>query len=127
MNAITKLAAVAIGAASVVTVVAVAQPNAGSESTMNPATANYGTPPGAPLKRDGSLSASGVATGTVDTTQAPATTSTSTWSSTQTTTTPAAPAPAPVAATNDQSTAASTTETGTADTSPPLTPRADRN
>ena len=125
MNAITKLAAVAIGAASVVTVVAVAQPNAGSESTMNPATANYGTPPGAPLKRDGSLSASGVATGTVDTTQAPATTSTSTWSSTQTTTTPAAPAP--VAATNDQSTAASTTETGTADTSPALTPRPDRN
>jgi len=123
MNAITKLAGVAIGAMSVVAVVAVAQPNAGTESTMNPDTANYGTPPGAALKRDGSLSASGVATGTVDTTQAPVTTSTTT-SSTQTTT-PAAPAP--MAAPSDQSTAASTTETNTAGTSPTLTPRADRN
>ncbi len=121
MNAITKLAGVAIGAVSVVAVVAVAQPNASTESTMNPATANYGTPPGAPLKRDGSLSASGAEAGTVDTTQAPATTSTTTTSSTQTTTTPAAPAP------SDQSTAASSTETNTAGASPALTPRADRN
>jgi len=126
MHAITKLAGVAIGAVSVIAAVAVAQPNAGTESTMNPDTANYGTPAGAPLKRDGSLSASGVATGTVDTTQAPATASTTTTtSSMQTSTTPAAPAP--VAAPSDQSTAASTTETNTAATSPALTPRADRN
>ena len=123
MNALTKLAGVAIGAASVVAVVAVAQPNTGTESTMNPATANYGTPPGAPLKRDGSLSASGVESGVVGTTQAPVTT-TSTTSSTQSTTTPAAPAPV---VNNDQSTAASTTETSTAGTSPALSPRADRN
>ena len=122
MNAITKLAGVAIGAVSIVAVVAVAQPNTGTESTMNPATANYGTPPGAPLKRDGSLSASGVATGTVDTTQAPATSSTSTSSSTETTTTTAAPAPAP--ATSEQAATSSTTDTSA---KPALTPRADRN
>jgi len=75
------------------------------------------------LKRDGSLSASGVASGVVGTTQAPVTT-TSTTSSTQSTTTPAAPAPV---VNNDQSTAASTTETSTAGTSPALSPRADRN
>lgn len=122
MNAITKLAGVAIGAMSVVAVVAVAQPNAGTESTMNPATANYGTPPGAPLKRDGSLSASGVATGTVDTTQAPAT---STWSSTDTTTTTTTAAPAPAA--SEQGAVAGTTDTHSNDASPALTPRADRN
>lgn len=125
MNAITKLAGVAIGAMSVVAVVAVAQPNAGTESTMNPATANYGTPPGAPLKRDGSLSASGVATGTVDTTQAPAT---NTWSSTQTTTTTtAAPAPTPAPAAEPAPVAAAPADTSSTDTSPALTPRADRN
>ena len=121
MNAIIKLAGVAIGAMSVIVVVAVAQPNAGTESTMNPATVNYGTPPGAPLKRDGSLSASGVATGTVNSMQAPATSSTSTSSSTEMTTTTTA-APAPV--TSDQAAASSTTDTRS---SPALTPRRDRN
>jgi hypothetical protein len=64
MKAITRLAAVALGAMSIAAGVAVAQANAGTEATMNPDTANYGTPPGAALKRDGSLSASGAATGT---------------------------------------------------------------
>jgi len=122
MNAIIKLAGVAIGAMSVIAVVAVAQPNASTESTMNPATANYGTPPGAPLKRDGSLSASGVATGTVNSMQAPATSSTSTSSSTETTTTSVAPAAAP--ATSDQAAMSSTTDTSS---HPALKPRRDRN
>jgi len=63
MKAITKLTLAALGAASLAGGVALAQ-NAqpGSQSgaqgqPINPETANYGTPAGAPLKRDGSLSA----------------------------------------------------------------------
>jgi hypothetical protein len=112
MNAITKLSAVAIAVCGIAGGVAVAQQNTGTESTMNPATANYGTPPGAPLKRDGSLSASGVATGTVDN-SAMSTTTTSTDTSTS-----AAPAPAVV----DNS-----TTDNSASTEPAPAPRADRN
>ena len=119
MHALTKLAGVAIGAVSVVAVVAVAQPNASTESTMNPATANYGTPPGAPLKRDGSLSADPVVT-------TPAATVGDTSSTTRTTTTTTnwnnPPAAAPVAA------EPAPAYTGTDNTSTTFTkPRADRN
>ena len=77
MKAITRLAAVALGAMGIAAGVAVAQANAGTEATMNPDTANYGTPTGAPLKRDGSLSASGVATGVVTDTGASSTSTSS--------------------------------------------------
>jgi hypothetical protein len=116
MNALTKLSAVAIAACGIAGGVAVAQQNTGTEATMNPQTANYGTPPGAPLKRDGSLSASGVATGTVD--NSAASTTTTTTSSTTTDTTPAA-APAPV----DNS----SSDSSNASTDPAPAPRADRN
>lgn len=56
MNAIIKLAAVAIGALSIAGGAAVAQSSAHTDVNANPDTANYGTPPGADLKRDGSLS-----------------------------------------------------------------------
>jgi len=118
MKAITTLAALALGGAGIAAGIAVAQPNAGTEATMNPDTANYGTPPGAPLKRDGSLSASGVATGTVNETRS------STWSNESSTST------APVSS-------STTTSTTTSDTSSQqqtvtssndsLRPRADRN
>ena len=113
MKAITKLTAVALSAMSIAGGVALAQ------------TANYGTPPGAPLKRDGSLSADPV----VKTTITPVATdsSSTTTTTTQTTTydNPPAAAPvaeAPVAATPAPDTSASTT---TVDNTP--APRADRN
>ena len=114
MNAITKLSAVAIAVCGIAGGVAVAQQNTGNESTMNPATANYGTPPGAPLKRDGSLSASGVATGTVDN-SAMSTTTTTTSTDTSTS---AAPAPAVID---------NTATDNSASTEPAPAPRADRN
>ena len=113
MNAITKLSAVAIAVCGIAGGVAVAQQNTGTEATMNPATANYGTPPGAPLKRDGSLAASGAATGTVTDDSAASTTTTTTTS----TDTSSAPAPAAV-------------DNGAPDTSsaePAPAPRVDRN
>ena len=126
MNALTKLAAVALGALSIAGGVAVAQSTANDEDGRA-ATANYGTPPGAPLKRDGSLSADPV----VQQQAAPvATDSSSTTTTTSQTTTwtnpPAAapvaeapaPAPAPVADTSSDTTT-------TADATP--APRADRN
>jgi len=116
MKAITQLAAVALGAMSIAAGVAVAQANAGTESTMNPDTANYGTPPGAPLKRDGSLSASGVATGTV-------TDNTSSTSSTTTTTSSSS-----MPASNESSTTTTTTSSMPSDDkSASERPRADRN
>ena len=57
MNTMMKLTAAALGALSIAGGVAVAQGT--STSSANDArsdTANYGTPPGAALKRDGSLS-----------------------------------------------------------------------
>jgi hypothetical protein len=118
MNTMMKLAAAALGAASIAGGVAVAQDVNSKDPYAHPDTANYGTPPGAPLKRDGSLRA--------DPTPAPVaspmtsdTTSSSTASTSSNTTWNAAPAaaPAPVDTTADTTT--------TADTS--LSPRADRN
>jgi len=124
MNAITKLTAVALGAVSIAGGVALAQ----APSDQNPndgrtATANYGTPPGAPLKRDGSLSA--------DPTPAPAATMNDTSSTTRTTTTSTTnwnnpPAAAPVAAEPVAATPAPTyTQTDNTVSTP--APRADRN
>jgi hypothetical protein len=58
MNAITKMAMVALGALGIAGGAAVAQGTANTDPDPRANTANYGTPPGAPLKRDGSLSSS---------------------------------------------------------------------
>ena len=123
MNAMTKLAAVALAAMSIAGGVAVAQSTSSDDGRA--ATANYGTPPGAPLKRDGSLSA--------DPTPAPMNSAATDSSSTTTTTTqsttwnnPPAAAPvadAPVAAA--PAPAPDTSTASTSDTTP--APRADRN
>jgi hypothetical protein len=122
MNAITKLTAVALGAMSIAGGVAVAQSASSDDGRAQ--TANYGTPPGAPLKRDGSLSADPVANAPA--TNAATDTSRSTTTTTSTTTWNNPPAAAstdtPVAATPAPDTSASTT---TADNTPQ--PRADRN
>ena len=124
MNAITKLTAVALGALSIAGGVAVAQSTSPDDGRAK--TANYGTPPGAPLKRDGSLSADPKAvTPTMSTPADTSSTTTTTTSTTNwnnppaaaaTTETPVAAAPAP-----DTSTASM----APADTTPK--PRADRN
>jgi hypothetical protein len=124
MNAIMKLAAVALGAVSIAGGVAVAQSTTSDPNDGRADTANYGTPPGAPLKRDGSLSgdptvpaATSAATDTSSTTRT-TTTSTTNWNN------PPAAAPAatePVAATPAPAT--STDNTTMAYTKP----RADRN
>ena len=122
MNAIMKLTAAALATMSIAGGVAVAQ--SASPDDGRAQTANYGTPPGAPLKRDGSLSADPVVT-----TPAPAaaTDSSSTTTTTQSTTWNNPPAAAPVA---DAPVAAAPApapapDTTTADTTPQ--PRADRN
>ena len=121
MNSIMKLTAVALGALSIAGGVAVAQDSSTSNEDGRAQTANYGTPPGAPLKRDGSLSADPKPTTTISAPVATDSSSTTTYSTT-TTTTPAAPvvdaAPAPMAApVADTAPAADTT----------LQPRTDRN
>ena len=122
MNAIMKLTVAALGAMSIAGGVAVAQSTAPDDGRAQ--TANYGTPPGAPLKRDGSLSA--------DPTPAPVTPAATDMSSSSTTTTSsttwnnppaAASTDAPVAAAPAPAT--STDTTTTVDTAPQ--PRADRN
>jgi len=116
MNSITKLAAAALGALSIAGGVAVAQDN----STNNDArsdTANYGTPPGAPLKRDGSLSADPKPTATMS---APATTDTTSSGTTTNTTTTAAPVA-------DTSSTAPAADASTSTAGASLQPRADRN
>ncbi len=108
MNTMMKLAAAALGAASIAGGVAVAQDASSKDPYAHPDTANYGTPPGAPLKRDGSLRAdpkaaplaSPAATDTSSTTTTTSTTTTvapaaDTPSSTMTTDTSAAPVAAP--------------------------------
>jgi hypothetical protein len=120
MNSITKLAAAALGALSIAGGVAVAQDN----STNNDArsdTANYGTPPGAPLKRDGSLSADPKPTATMS---APATTDTTSSGTTTTTTTTNTTTAAPVA---DTSSTAPAADASTSNAGASLQPRADRN
>jgi len=115
MKAIIKLGALALAGASIAAGIAVAQPNAGTEATMNPDTANYGTPPGAPLKRDGSLSASGAATGTVTDTRSSQTRVEDNSTSTSSTTSSANNPPATDTTTRQSSSSSS------------LSPRADRN
>ncbi len=115
MNALTKLTALALTAAGIAGGVAVAQTTSpATDEDGRAQTANYGTPPGAPLKRDGSLSA--------DPTPAPA--------AAKTMGAPAADtsATAPAA---DMSSPAPMADTAAVDnTSPPAdapAPRADRN
>ena len=122
MNAITKLTAVALGAMSIAGGVALAQTAAPDDGRA--ATANYGTPPGAPLKRDGSLSA--------DPVPAPVTSAATDSSSTTTTTTQSTtwnnpPAAAPVVAAPIAAAPAPDTSTAMTDTTPTPQPRADRN
>ena len=117
MNSITKLAAAALGALSIAGGVAVAQGSSSTDDARSE-TANYGTPPGAPLKRDGSLRADPTP---VATTSAPVTTdktSKITTTTTSSTTTP------PVA---DTPSTAPVVDTSTAAAPAPVPPRADRN
>lgn len=121
MNAITKLTAAALGALSIAGGVAVAQSASSTNDNDGRAqTANYGTPPGAPLKRDGSLSAdpkpAAAANGTATDMSTTSTTTTSTTTSDNAST--AAPAAAPM-------TDNSSNTSSTADAAPQ--PRADRN
>jgi len=114
MNSITKLAAAALGALSIAGGVAIAQ-DSSTNSDARSDTANFGTPPGAPLKRDGSLGADPKLTTTMS---APATTDTT--SSTSTTTTTAAPVA-------DTSSPAPAANASTSNAGASLQPRADRN
>ncbi len=118
MNAITKLAAAALGALSIAGGVAVAQDTSNKDPYAHPDTANYGTPPGAPLKRDGSLRAD-------PTPVAPATSAMTTDTSSTTTTTSSTTAAPAVTDTSTASPPAADTAAPVADTS--LQPRADRN
>ncbi len=120
MNAMMKLAAAALSIASIAGGVAVAQTSASDNDDARSQTANYGTPPGAPLKRDGSLSADPKPV--ITTAPVAADSMTTTTTETTSVTTPAAPvvdtAPAPVVD-------ATPVATAPADTT--LQPRADRN
>ena len=121
MNAIMKLTAAALATLSIAGGVAVAQ--SASPDDGRAQTANYGTPPGAPLKRDGSLSADPVVT-----TPAPAAatdSSSTTTTTTQSTTWNNPPAAAPVADAPVAAAPAPAPDTTTADTTPQ--PKADRN
>jgi len=122
MNAFMKLTAVALSAASIAGGVAVAQDTSSKDPYANPDTANYGTPPGAPLKRDGSLRADPKAPVVTDSAATDSSTTTTTTSSTTWNNPPAAD-PAPASPVADTSTP---TDTAPAvDTTP--APRADRN
>jgi hypothetical protein len=114
MNSITKLAAAALGALSIAGGVAVAQTSSTSNDDARSQTANYGTPPGAPLKRDGSLSADPKPTATISAPAATDTTSTTTSSTTA----------APLA---DTSTAAPVADSAAPAADAMPQPRADRN
>ena len=120
MNTMMKLAAAALGAASIAGGVAVAQDASSKDPYAHPDTANYGTPPGAPLKRDGSLRADPKAAPLAS----PAATDTSTTTTTSTTTS--------VAPAADTSSSTMTTDTSAAPVAaPPVeatpAPRRDRN
>ena len=120
MNAFMKLTAVALSAASIAGGVAMAQDMSSNGQDARPDTANYGTPPGAPLKRDGSLSADPKAPVVIDSATTDSSSTTTTTTSSTTWNNPPAAAPAPVA---DTSTTADTAPA--VDTTP--APRADRN
>ena len=121
MNALTKLTAAALGALSIAGGVAVAQSPSNTEDGRAQ-TANYGTPPGAPLKRDGSLSADPTP---APMTSAPMDTSSTTTTTTSTTTYDNPPAATPVA--EAPVAAAPMQDTSTSDATPAPAPRADRN
>ena len=112
MNTLIKLAAVALSAAGIAGGVAVAQTTNTNDEDGRAQTANYGTPPGAPLKRDGSLSADPKPAATVAAPMANDT-STSTTMAPAADTSSASPAPA------------ADTSSSASDTS--MQPRADRN
>ena len=120
MNAITKLTAAALGALSIAGGVAVAQSASSDDGRAQ--TANYGTPPGAPLKRDGSLSADPVVKAPVT---SAATDSSSTTTTTSSTTWNKPPAAAPAAAAPVAAAPAPDMSSDTASATPQ--PRADRN
>jgi hypothetical protein len=113
MNAFTKLTVAALTAAGIAGGVAVAQTTTPASPIVDGRTdtANYGTPAGAPLKRDGSLQGDAVARPAAD--DAAVTTTTTTTDTSSTAATPVAPASTDMSADN------------TADAS--LQPRADRN
>jgi hypothetical protein len=121
MNAFMKLTAAALGAASIAGGVAVAQDTSSKDPYANPDTVNYGTPPGAPLKRDGSLHADPKAPVVTDSAATDSSTTTTTTTSTTWNNPPAAAPAAPVA----------DTSTTTADAAPAVdttpAPRPDRN
>ncbi len=118
MNSMMKLTAAALGALSIAGGVAVAQDSSTSNEDGRAQTANYGTPPGAPLKRDGSLSADPTPVTTITPVAADTTSTTTSSTTTTTVAAPAADTPAPAPAAVD-------TSTTTADATPQ--PRADRN
>jgi hypothetical protein len=124
MNTFTKLTALAITAASIAGGVAVAQDTSSANTKdkyTNSDTANYGTPPGAPLKRDGSLRADPTAPAVTD--SAAVDSSSTTTTTTSTTHWNADHDAAPVAAAPVADTSSDTATT--ADATPAA--RADRN
>jgi len=126
MNTFTKLTALAITAAGIAGGVAVAQDTSSANTKdkyTNSDTANYGTPPGAPLKRDGSLRADPTAPAVTDSAAVDSSSTTTTTTSTTSWNADQAAAPAPVAAAPAADTSSDTTST--ADATP--APRADRN
>ena len=116
MNAIMKLAVVALGATGIVAGAALAQTTLNPNDPSNPATANYSISPNSNLKRDGSLSGPDVPA--VNRAAMNDTSTTTTTTETVSTTTPAAEAPVAAAPVQD-------TTTTVADSTP--APRADRN
>ena len=120
MNTMMKLTAAALGALGIAGGVAVAQGTSTSSDDARSETANYGTPPGAPLKRDGSLSADPKPTTTISAPVATDSTTTTTYSTTTTAAAPVADTSRPAAVTTPAA-----TSTRSAHTS--LQPRADRN
>lgn len=123
MNALTKLAVAALSAAGIAGGVAVAQTAAPNPTGVDGRqdTANYGTPPGAPLKRDGSLQGDAIQPAAP---MAADSTSTMTTTTTDTTTTPAAPV-----ADTSSTVVAPAADTAAQDTSSDAMPqpRTDRN
>ncbi len=124
MNAMMKLTAAALGAMSIAGGVALAQTTSTDPNDGRTATANYGTPPGAPLKRDGSMRTdptpatpvTDTATDTSSTTRT--TTSSTTWNN---------PPAAPAATDNSMAAPAPDTSASTTTTDTTPAPRADRN
>lgn len=114
MNALMKLTAVALGALGIAGGAAVAQGSSNATTDARSDTANYGTPPGAPLKRDGSLSSDRNAAALMNSPAAADTSSTATSTDTGT-----------GSVSNDNASSTDNSSNNNADTS--LQPRSDRN